>query len=324
MEPADTAEFDNTVTRADLESLLASVEQRVANPLAGIFGADSISWKINRESALFLGAGRAALLQLAHPWVAVALTQHSSLLNNPIARFHNTFRVVFTMIFGSAPQAFAAARSLHQLHTRIRGELPSPVAGYTKGSSYAANYIPALRWVYATLVESAVLAYECVLPPLTSAARAAYYDESKTLASLFGLPAAALPPDWDSFVAYISEMCASDALGVDTHSRFMAQSLLKGAGSWIHPPHWYRALTAAWMPQRFQQEFHLDFSAADQRAAQRARAWLPKVYRRLPSTVRFVGPFHEASSRLAHRKPGPVARNSNRFWIGESRLPFGD
>src|ERR1035441_5859058 len=86
MEPADTAEFDNTVTRADLESLLASVEQRVANPLAGIFGTDSISWKINRESALFLGAGRAALLQLAHPWVAVALTQHSSLLNNPIAR----------------------------------------------------------------------------------------------------------------------------------------------------------------------------------------------------------------------------------------------
>ncbi len=163
-----------------------------------------------------------------------------------------------------------------------------------------------------------------MLPPLTATERAAYYAETKTLAALFGLPAAALPEDWDAFIAYISEMCASDALGVDAHSRFLAQSLLKGAGSWIHPPRWYRALTAAWLPERFRQEFQLDFAAADRRAAQRAREWLPKVYSRLPSTVRFVGPFHEACARLAHRKPGLLTRRSNCFWIGEPLLPFGE
>ncbi len=228
------------------------------------------------------------------------------------------------MNFGSAPQAFAAARSLHQLHTRIRGELPSSVAGYTKGSSYAANYIPALRWVYATLVESAVLAYESVLPPLTAAERDAYYAESRMLASLFGLPTAALPADWGAFTAYIAAMCASDELGVDAQSRFMAQSLLKGAGSWIHPPRWFRAMTAAWMPPRFQKEFELEFGPAEQQALQSARGWLPKVYRRIPAPVRFVGPFHEARARIAQRNPGPLTRTSNRFWIGESRLPFGD
>lgn len=319
-----SAKSDGMVRRDDLEHLLASVERSVADPLAGIFGADSISWKINRESALFLGAGRAALLQLAHPWVAAALAQHSPLLSNPIARFHNTFRVVFTMTFGSAPQACAAARSLHQLHTRIRGEIPSSVAGYARGSSYAANYIPALRWVYATLVESAVLAYECVLPPLTAAERDAYYAESRMLASLFGLPAAALPADWRAFTAYIAAMCDSNELGVDAQSRFMVQSLLKGAGSWIHPPLWYRAMTAAWMPRRFQQEFTLEFGAAEQQALRSARGWLPTVYRCIPAPVRFVGPYHEACARLAHRRPGPVTRASNRFWIGESRLPFGD
>ena len=80
--------------------------------------------------AHFIPAGRAALLQLAHPWVAASLDQHSLLLEKPIARFHNTFRVVFTMIFGSADQALRAARSLHQLHTRIRGEIPVAVARY--------------------------------------------------------------------------------------------------------------------------------------------------------------------------------------------------
>src|SRR5258708_3034579 len=155
MQPPVPANAATEASQADFEVRLADVERNISQPLAGIFGPDSICWKVNRESALFLGAGLAALLQLAHPWVAAALDQHSSLLQNPIARFHNTFRVVFTMSFGSTSQALAAARSLHQLHTKIRGNLPASVAGYAEGSPYDASQIPALRWVYATLVESA-------------------------------------------------------------------------------------------------------------------------------------------------------------------------
>ena len=314
----------NLVTQHDLDSLLEPIHRLLARPVAGAFGPNSITWRINRESALFLAAGRAALLQLAHPWVANAIQQHSSVLSKPIARFHNTFRIVFTTIFGSANQAFAAARSLHGLHTNIRGQLTSPVAGYKQGSPYEANFIPALRWVYATLIESAVLAYEVVLPPLTEAEREAYYSESKVFASFFGIPAAALPPDWLSFLAYVNGMCASDALGVDSTSREMGQSLLRGAGSWIHLPHWYRALTAEWMPPRFRDEFGLRFADAEQQSAQRAQRWLPRVYRKLPSSLRFVGPYQEACARLAQKKPGPLIRRSNQFWIGEPRMPFAE
>ena len=172
-----TGDPSTSVSRHDLERHIATAQQRVVQPIEGIFGPDSATWRINRESALFLGAGRAALLQLSHPWVATSLDQHSSLLAKPIARFHNTFRVVFTMIFGTAPQAFRAARSLYQIHTRITGELPANVAGYTAGSRYEALQLPALLWVYATLIESAVIAYECVLPPLTPDQREAYYEE---------------------------------------------------------------------------------------------------------------------------------------------------
>ena len=207
------------VTRDDLEASLSAVEREIADPHAGIFGPDSISWKINRESALFLGAGRAALLQLAHPWVAVALEQHSSLMSDPIARFHGTFRVVFTMIFGTKKQAFRAARWLYELHTHIRGELPAQIARYPPGSHYEANFVPALRWVYATLVDSAVEAYEFALGPLRDEERAMYYAESGVLAGLFGIPTAALPEDWTAFGAYMNEMSASNELGVDARSR---------------------------------------------------------------------------------------------------------
>ena len=319
-----STETGELVTRSDLERLLAAVESRNGDTCAGIFGPQSISWRINCESALFLGAGRAALLQLAHPWVAAALRQHSSLLADPIARFHNTFRIVFTMVFGTTQQAFSAARGLHQLHTRIGGDLPSAVAGYARGSRYEANHIPALRWVYATLVESAVLAYEGVMPALTHPERETYYAESKVLAGLFGIPAAALPADWTTFKGYVAEVCTSDELGVDEQARSMAQGLLAGAGSWVHPPRWYRALTTAWLPPRLREEFGLPFGPADERAVIKAQRRLPRLYRQVPGFLRFVGPYHEARARLAGRAPGPLGRASTRFWTGASRMPFGE
>jgi len=246
-----------SVSQQEIERLWDSVAGHTANPRAGIFGPESVSWKVNRESALFLGAGRAALLQLAHPWVATALDQHSNLLNDPLARFHNTFRVVFTMIFGTLDQALAASRHLYHLHTRIQGELPESVAAYARGSHYEANEVNALVWVYATLIESALIAYDTVLPPLSFAERETYYSESKTLAALFGIPAEALPADWTSFEAWMRDLLASDALGVNALSRGMANSILHGRGSWFPVPNWYRALTAASMPERFRGEFSL-------------------------------------------------------------------
>src|SRR3954470_10588946 len=129
------------VSRADSEALIAAVHRGTTDPRAGIFGPQSMSWRINRESALFLGAGRAALLQLAHPWVATALEQHSSLMGRPIARFHSTFRIVFAMIFGSLDQAVAAARHLYQAHTYIRGEMAEDAGVWRRGSAYEANEI---------------------------------------------------------------------------------------------------------------------------------------------------------------------------------------
>jgi uncharacterized protein (DUF2236 family) len=304
-------------------SLIASLASRsTPEPRAGVFGPSSASWKINRESALFLAAGRAALLQLAHPWVATALEQHSALMENPIARFHSTFRIVFTMVFGSLAQATAAARHLYDVHTYIQGKMGEDIARWPRGSHYQANEIAALRWVFATLIESAVLAYETVLPPLTQGELAAFYADSVRLGGLFGIPPDTLPADWESFLIYCREMEQSDELGVTDAARAMAHNLLRGSNSWIKPPHWYRALTAAWLPERFRIEFRLPFSPDEEVAVAAVRKHLARYYHRLPASLRFVGPWHEAQARLAGRAPGPLTRLSNRFWIGQSTMPF--
>lgn len=310
------------VSQQEIERLWESVARHTANPRVGIFGPDSVSWKVNRESALFLGAGRAALLQLAHPWVATALDQHSNLLNDPLARFHNTFRVVFTMVFGTLDQALAASRHLYRLHTRIQGEIPESVAAYARGSRYEANEVNALVWVFATLIESALKAYEIVLPPLSSFERETYYAESRTLAALFGIPAEALPADWTSFEAWMRAMLVSDALGVNTLSREMVHGILHGRGSWVPIPNWYRALTAASMPERFRGEFSLVYGEREDRTVARARSWFPRIYRCLPASLRFVGPYQEAQSRLLGLRVNALTRASNRFWMGQSQMMF--
>jgi uncharacterized protein (DUF2236 family) len=310
----------SVVSRADLESLLDPIAWNSSDPRAGIFGPDSITWHINRESAVFLAAGRAALLQIAHPWVAAALAQHSTLLGDPVARFHNTFRVVYTIVFGGLGQALSAARHLHTLHTRIQGTLPEAVTARFTGGRYLANDVAALRWVYATLVESAILAYEAVLP-LDADDRERYYQQSKTMAALFGIPSAALPVDWAAFTAYTTGMMThSGILGVSSAAQSLSEAVLAGAGSWIRPPRWYRALTVSWLPEPLRNSFGFHF---DQRSADSARHWLPRVYRALPGAIRFVGPYHEAQARLRGRASGVLARAGNRFWIGRPLLPFG-
>lgn len=310
------------VEHADSQSLRATLERLPGEDGNGFFGPGSVTWRVNRESAVFLGAGRAALLQLAHPWVAVALAQHSNLLNDAVGRFHSTFRVIYTMLFGTRGQALEASEQLYQRHTGIRGQLPNSVGEHRRGDHYEANEVAALRWVYATLVESAMLAYEFVLPPLSLSDREQYYAESGRMAALFGIPAETLPPSWSAFTSYTAEMYDSQQLAVDAGSLALSRSVLSGAGAWLQPPHWYHALTAYWMPPRLRAAFELPFTAREQRAVERAADWLPRLYPYIPGRLRYVGPFFEAEARLRGRTPGVLTRGSNRFWMGQPRLLY--
>ena len=301
------------VSSAASQNLIECLERLPGEPGDGFFGPGSITWRVNRESAVFLGAGRAALLQLAHPWVAGALAQHSNLLNDAVGRFHSTFRVLYTMLFGTRGQAANASMQLYRLHTGIRGDLPS-------GEHYEANETAALRWVYATLVESAIMAYEFALPALTLSERGQYYAESKRMAALFGISAEALPNDWTGFLQYTAKMVDSPQLRVDAGALALGRSVMSGAGTWIRPPHWYGALTAYWMPPRLRAAFALPFGAREEEAVRSAGRWLPRLYPFIPGALRYVGPFHEANARLHGRAPGLLTRKSNSFWMGQSSL----
>jgi uncharacterized protein (DUF2236 family) len=310
-----------SIGETELEARLAWARDRAAGEREGLFGPQSLSWRVDREAALFLGAGRALLLQLAHPWVAAAIAQHSTTLTDPIGRFHRTFDLMFTLVFGTPDQALGAARRLHRRHASITGVLPGAAGPFAAGSPYRANEASALLWVHATLVESALLAHDLVLPPLSAGNRERYYAESKGMAALFAIPEDLLPPDWPAFEAYCRAMHESEVLTVTAEARAIAEALLiKGARRWLRPPRWYRCVTARLMPARLRQDFALAFGPDERRRGERAIARLRRLYPRLPGQMRFVGPYREALARLAGRPPDLLTRASNRLWIGRPAL----
>jgi uncharacterized protein (DUF2236 family) len=308
------------VSAATLEEQLELIRARTVSPLAGVFGPASTTWRMNREAILFLAAGRALLLQLAHPWVAAAVAEHSKALTDPVARFHRTFKVVFTIVFGTLDQAFAAARSLHRRHELINGVLRESVGPFKAGSRYSANNISALRWVYATLSDSALVARDLVLDSLDPAERGRLYSESQLFAGMFGIPGNLLPADSTGLNTYLREMCASDILTVSAAARHVAAQIFAPSRIW-RVPKTYMALTAGMLPERLRREFGLPYGAPERRLSGRALSVIRRVYPHLPARLRYVGPYHEAQQRLAGSPvPDISTRLANRLWIGQASL----
>jgi uncharacterized protein (DUF2236 family) len=295
--------------RIDLEACLVRLRADCEDPRAGIHGPGSAAWHLERDSVIFMGGGRAVLLQLAHPFVAYAIAQHSKTRADVMGRFKRTFDNVFAMSFGDLDHAFKAARRVHSVHTRITGTIDEDAGAFPAGTRYHANDPDAQLWVYATLIDTVVTVHERVRGPLSPALKEAYYRDSWSFARLFAIPDESLPPSWGAFRDYVDRMVASDVLTVTPPAREMAGFLFGGMlGAAV------ASVTASLLPARIRDDFGLAWGArqkltagAAMAAARAATALTPKVARDLPA-------YRDARRRIRGLPPSKVSR-----WL-ESRL----
>jgi uncharacterized protein (DUF2236 family) len=289
-----------TVTRVELERCLERVRSEVRDPRAGLYGPGSMSWSVGREGGLMLAGGTASLMQLAHPFVAQGVADHSATREDTLGRFLRTFDNVYAMLFGTLDQAVSSARRVHIIHERVKGTIPEATSGLPAGTTYAANDRGALLWVHATLIANAVRAHDLLIRPLTPEERSAYYEESKRFALLFGLSEDDVPADWDAFERYFDGMITSGAIAPSRPAREMAAFLLE-------PPHpaieslwrWSAVVTAALLPPSLREGYGLRFERRERRLFEASIRALRHVYPHLPARLRFVPAYVEAERRLA-------------------------
>lgn len=309
------------VTRAEHARLVEEACAAAPGPEIGIYGPGSATWRVARESVVFLGAGRAALLQLAHPYVAHAIAQHSDTTRDPIGRFNRTFQALYGMIFGDVATAKDLAFRVRAIHDRIHGEITEDIGRYARGHRYHANESSSLLWVHATLVDTAILAWETGFGPMAPAEKEAYYQELKRAAALFGISDEVMPRTWADFTAYFARTCESDELGVGGPAREIANFLMMPATPVMKLPiRWFATLTAGMLPPRIREGFGLAFGRAEQMAYQASVRALRRTWPLIPERVRFRPEYHEAMSRLAGRpSEDRLGRGIERFVLAAVR-----
>jgi uncharacterized protein (DUF2236 family) len=292
-----------TVTREQLERQLAIVAARASDPRAGLYGPGSLSWEVNRESVIMLGGGAAALLQLAHPYVAHAIDQHSRTRSDPVGRFARTFEHVFAMIFGDLNHALGAARRVHDVHVRIRGRIREDVGSHARGDRYEANDVGALLWVHATLLATALDVFERIVRVLSDEERELYYAESKLFAYLFGIPERALPRTYRDFLAYYGAMIESETISVGEPAAQMRHFLFRPP-TVAHVPlmAWFAVFTAGLLPPKVRDAFGLPFGRAERQVFERSIPVLRAARRAAPRRLRYFPAYLEAERRMAGKK----------------------
>lgn len=194
--------------------------------LAGYYGPESITWRIDEEAVLLLGGGRAVLMQLAHPLVAAGVGQHSAYASDPWGRTRRTIDLMTKLTFGTRAEARAAARTINRLHMGVTGTLEKQAGDLAAGTPYEARTPDLLLWVYATLVDTGIHIYSLLVGPLSRAEQERYYQESKATTALLGLPPTRIPRTLADFEAYVRDMLASDHLAITPAAQAVARQVM--------------------------------------------------------------------------------------------------
>jgi len=241
----------------------------------GLYPDESITRRISRENVLMLGGGRALLMQLAHPAVAAGVDEHSDFRSRPIRRLRRTVRMTMAIVFGDRETALAAARSVNRAHGRVRGE------------GYSALDPELLMWVHATLVDSAIVAYDTFVRRLRRSERDDFYQESKVMAELFGIPRAHPPRSYADFEAYMDGMIAGP-LKVSEQARSLGRLVLRPPLRLLPGPVMvpFEVITAGLLPAALRDQYGLPWGAAQRRAYRLAVAAVPKVVALTPPLLR--------------------------------------
>lgn len=245
----------------------------------------SFAWEVNGEAAVFTGGGRALLLQVAHPGVGAGVEQHSSYAKDPWGRFLRTVDIMMKLSFGAPEVSARQQRILEKMHRRVSGTTD-------EGAPYHAMDTDLQLWVWATLVDTALLVYERVRPALCAEDREQYYRESKLVAHGCGVPVGACPETWGDFTSYVARVVADD-LRVTGSARAVALAAMHPPlpgplGSVAAIPN--RLATVGLLPPSVRDQYGYSWNRGHQRqldawfAAQRALTTLtPRVLRRLPA-----------------------------------------
>ena len=119
----------------------------------GLFGPDSVTWRIHADFPGMLAGGLAALMmQTLHPLALAGVWDHSNFRGDLVGRLRRTTTFVGATTYAPRAAAEALIERVRQIHTHVRGVGED-------GSPYAADDPALLTWVHVTEAHSFLTGY---------------------------------------------------------------------------------------------------------------------------------------------------------------------
>lgn len=259
---------------------------------SSLYPEDSAIRRIGREHVLLLGGPAAAILQIAHPEVALGVARHSNFREDSLTRLHNTLDAVYTVTFAPRREVEAMAAHVRAIHAKIRGDSPQP---------YSAFSSEAQMWVVATLVQTSITMYERYVGPLSLQDREAYFRDMRVFGTYFGLPLDFGPQNWTDFSRYYDEMLRGDVLGSLPISRDLARHVAYPGRPFLVRVLWPLSGFAAreYLPSPLREKLGLPSTWFSHRMARMVETIVPKILPWLPGRLRYPKQYFEARKREA-------------------------
>lgn len=281
--------------KAVFEKQITEREAMVENKANGFFGPDSMTWMIYREPSLLFGGISALHLQIAHPSVAQGVKMFSNFHREYLYRAQRTFAAMSGFYFGDTALALKSARHLFKMHSMIRGSMQRNINGTLQTVPFCAKDPELLCWVLATLVDTSITIFELMHRPLSEKEKTQFFEESKTIAILMGIPLDQYPENLQAFYHYYHIMIHGNQLAIRQTALDLSKIIL-------HPPYGSHRLLRwsgmALLPTHLAQAYQLDWTKREKSIYQKLIRTLKFLLKYMPKAVRYAPPYHQASYRI--------------------------
>ncbi|MFW2149807.1 oxygenase MpaB family protein [Acinetobacter gyllenbergii] len=139
----------------------------------GLFGPDSITWKVWSHPAAFVGLTRSFYIEvLGSMDAAAALADRATYKSDPVGRLSRTMSYFLTVIFGDTETVKKANNRLFKLHSHIKGNVP------LTGKHYSAHDPLLVVGTHLITWHSVYYAYEKLVGKLPIEEEQQYFKES--------------------------------------------------------------------------------------------------------------------------------------------------
>jgi uncharacterized protein (DUF2236 family) len=162
---------------------------------AGLFGPQSVTWRVHADPLMGVAGLRALLLQALHPVAMEAMEQHSDYRSDPWGRMARTAEYIGVTTYGTTSEAMLAASRVRAVHARVTGVTPT-------GVDYSAEDPQLLAWVHCCLVASFLELVTRGGLKLSGEEQDRYIAEQVRAAMLIGLEPDEVPRDRAGLLDY--------------------------------------------------------------------------------------------------------------------------